>query len=105
MFDVNLSVGQRLLKLSLTRKISVPQDILVQDLGGESVILNLQDEQYFGLDDVGTYMWQTLIDAESIQAAYDMLLAEYSVEPEQLHQDLEQLIEQLVEHGLVEVTN
>ena len=92
------------MKLTLTQKISVLQDVLVQDLGGESVLLNLQSEQYFGLDDVGTQMWQVLTETESIQAAYDLLLAEYQVEPEQLHQDLQDLIEQLVNHGLVEVT-
>ncbi len=92
------------MKLTLTQKISVPQDVLFQDLAGESVLLNLQSEKYFGLDDVGTQMWQALTEAESIQAAYDMLLAEYDVEPEQLQQDLDNLIENLVEHGLVEVT-
>ena len=91
------------MKLTMTQKISVPQDILVQDLGGESVLLNLQNEKYFGLDDIGTRMWQCVTAEESIQAAYDLLLAEYQVEPEQLHQDLQTLIEQWVNNGLVEL--
>jgi hypothetical protein len=50
-------------------------------------------------------MWQVLADSESVKAAYDSLLGEYDVEPEQLERDLENLIEQLREHGLLETTD
>ena len=85
-------------------KVSIPEGVLVQNLEDESVLLNIESEQYFGLDDVGTFMWETLKETESIQSAYEKLLAAYEVEPERLHQDLHALIEQLAENGLVEVT-
>jgi hypothetical protein len=77
----------------------------MRELDGESVLLNLQSERYFGLDEVGTRMWVALSTSESIQTAYEDLLSEYDVDAEQLHQDLESLIEKLVEHGLVEVSS
>jgi Coenzyme PQQ synthesis protein D (PqqD) len=83
-------------------KYKISSDVLVQDLGGESVLLNLQTERYFGLDDVGTMIWSALTQAESQEAAYAQLLATYEVEPEQLRQDLTDLIGQLIEHGLLE---
>ncbi|MGF1477877.1 MAG: PqqD family protein [Cyanophyceae cyanobacterium] len=85
-------------------KVSVPQEVLIQDVGGESVLLNLASEQYFGLDDVGTRMWTTLVEKTEVEAAYKTLLAEYDVEPEQLRRDLQQLIQKLVDHGLLSVT-
>jgi len=88
-----------------TKRIVVQPDVLVNVIDGESVLLNLKSESYFGLDEVGTRMWQVLTDSGSIQAAYETLLAEYEVEPEKLRQDLERLIEQLVAHGLLETTN
>src|SRR5437879_8336755 len=91
--------------ISLDQKVVVPEDVLVQELEGESVLLNLKSERYFGLDDVGTRMWAVLSKAESIQSAYDTLLAEYEVEPDRLRTDLLTLIDKLVEHGLVEVGN
>jgi hypothetical protein len=93
------------LPINLTQKISVPQDVLVQVIDGESVLLNLQNEQYYGLDDIGTRMWEVLTNNQSIEESYQVLLAEYQVEPEQLRQDLQSLIEKLVEHGLVELSN
>jgi hypothetical protein len=91
--------------ITLNQKISVPEDVLVQVLDGESVLLNLQNEQYYGLDDIGTRMWEVLAESQSIEEAYRVLLAEYQVEPQQLQQDLQVLLEKLVEHGLVELSN
>ena len=93
------------MSLSFDQRISVPADVLVQELEGESVLLNLRSERYFGLDEVGTRMWAVLSKSESIQQAYDTLLAEYEVEPDVLRRDLLNLIDKLIEHGLVEIGN
>jgi hypothetical protein len=83
----------------------VPADILISQVGGESVILNLKSEHYFGLDEVGTAMWAAITGSDSIQTAYEKLLSEYDVDREQLKQDLADLIEKLVDHGLVEISD
>jgi hypothetical protein len=89
---------------SSSKRITVPADVLVQDLGGEAVLLNLAGGRYFGLDEVGTRMWQVLTSSESVQAAYESLLSEYEVPPERLQQDLKELLDKLVAHGLVLVS-
>jgi hypothetical protein len=91
--------------INLTGRIVVPADVLINVIDGESVLLNLKSESYFGLDDVGTRMWQVLTSSESVAAAQASLVSEYDVEPEQLQQDLDKLITQLVEHGLIEIVN
>ena len=83
----------------------MPADILISQVGGESVILNLKSEHYFGLDEVGTAMWAAITGSDSIQIAYEKLLSEYDVDREQLKQDLTDLIEKLVDHGLVEISD
>jgi hypothetical protein len=92
------------MNISPTTRVSVPSDILFRELDGESVILNLGTGCYFGLQEVGTRMWAALTASESIQAAYEILLAEYEVDAEQLRRDLEELVGKLVEHGLVQVS-
>ena len=92
------------LMLVLTQKVTVKKDILVQDMGGELVLLNLESEEYFGLDDVGNVMWSCLKDADSLQTAYDRLLDRYDVNPEELKQDFLNLVAQFVEQELVEIT-
>ena len=90
--------------VAFAKRVSTPPDVLVQELAGEAVLLHLKTEQYFGLDEVGAHMWRSLVAEPSIQAAYERLLGEYDVEPEQLRRDLTDLLEKLVAHGLVEVT-
>lgn len=84
-------------------RVSVPSDTLINVLGGESVLLSLKNQQYFGLDEVGTRMWNALTNSPSVEVAYESLLEEYEVEPETLRQDLYDLLERLAEQGLVEI--
>jgi Coenzyme PQQ synthesis protein D (PqqD) len=84
-------------------RVQVPADVLVSQLEGESVILNLKTESYFGLDDVGARMWTVVTASRSIQAGYVRLTEEYSVDPERLREDLATLLEQLVEQGLLQI--
>jgi hypothetical protein len=91
--------------ISLNQQISAKPTVIAQDLAGESVLLDLQTEQYFGLDDVGTRIWQTLTAKDSIQSAIAALREEYDVEPEQLRQDVENLIQELLANELVEISD
>ena len=83
------------------RGLSVPSDVLLQELDGESVILNLETTRYFGLDQVGTRILDLLNESPTIQEAYDSLMEEYEVEPEVLTKELNALIEALLEKGIV----
>jgi Coenzyme PQQ synthesis protein D (PqqD) len=89
--------------ISFAMRVSVPPDVMVQEVAGESVLLNLKSESYFGLDDMGTSMWRSLTSSPSIQATYDQMLSEYDVDACQLRRDLTDLIENLVAHGLVAI--
>ena len=65
------------INIPFSARVSVPDGVLARNLEGESVVLNLKTEKYFGLDEVGTRMWTLLTDAGNIQSAYDSLAAEY----------------------------
>jgi hypothetical protein len=86
------------------QRIEVPEGVLVRELQGESVLLNLDSESYFGLDDVGTRMWHALATTASAGAAFEVLLAEFDVSPEELGRDLAEFIAALSAAGLVRVT-
>ena len=92
-----------MLTLSFTEQATAPAHVLVRFLDRESVLLNLETEQYFGLDETGTRMWQLVTDSPNIDAAYEELLAEFDVKPELLRSNLTELLGQLVENGLLQV--
>ena len=89
--------------ISFTDRVAVPDGVLISNLQDESVILNLDSERYYGLDDVGTRMLSALSTSNSIGAAYELLLEEYDVEGEVLRRDLLSLVEQLVNQGIVSI--
>jgi len=84
-------------------RLRPPDDVLLSELDGECVILNLKTEAYFGLDEVGTRMWTAVTTADSVQAAYESLRTEYDVDPDDLRADLTEIVDALLEHGLLEV--
>jgi hypothetical protein len=91
--------------LTFDEHVTVPDDVLVRELDGESVLLNLATDSYFGLDTVGTDMWRALTTSGSIQEAYEALLADYDVEPDVLRRDLAEFVEKLVESELVGIAD
>lgn len=88
--------------ISFSARVIVPQHVLLQRVGEEAVLLNLQNELYFGLDPVGMRMWEALTKARTVEAAYEELLGVYEVDDARLRRDLEALVDKLVENGLVE---
>ena len=89
--------------LTFSDRAAAPAHVLVRLLDQESVLLNLETEQYFGLDEIGTRMWQLVTTSTDIDAAYQELLAEYDVQPETLRENLTELLGRLIEHGLLQV--
>ncbi len=82
-------------------RISVPNHVLAQELEGKMVFLNLQNEQYFSVDEVGARMWQLLSEYGDTEQVLAALLSEYDVERSVLASDLNALIARLSEAGLI----
>jgi hypothetical protein len=69
--------------ISFEARVTMPKDVLISSVEDEAVLLNLNSERYFGLDDVGTRMLSVLTKANSIQVAYETLFDEYEFDAEQ----------------------
>jgi Coenzyme PQQ synthesis protein D (PqqD) len=93
----------RSMNIAFEQKVIASPEALVSVIAGESVILNCQNEQYYGLDEIGTDMWTKLTTSPTIQSAYEKLLQEYDVDADLLHQDICVLLGNLSAQGLVEI--
>lgn len=85
-----------------TGRLAISGDVLMREVDGEAVLLNLATEAYFGLDEVGTRMWYALTEGGSLDVAFERLAAEFEVEPARLEADLRGLLQRLLSLGLVE---
>ncbi len=79
------------------------EDVLIQEVGGETVLLDLASERYFGLDPVGTRIWALIGEGHSLQIVRDSLCAEYDAEPARIESDLLALVGELAQAGLIKV--
>src|SRR5258708_3376087 len=89
--------------LSDDSRISVANDQVSCDLAGEAAILNLKNSVYYGLDTVGAQVWSLIQTPKTFAEIRDTLLDLYDVDRPQLHYDLQALLSQLAEHGLIDI--
>lgn len=75
--------------------------VLSQDDGGDAVLLDLAGERYFGLNKVGTRIWQLLEHRTSLQEVHRVLCAEFDAPSDRIERDLLALVEQLHAAGLI----
>jgi hypothetical protein len=73
------------------------------DLDDEVAILHLKSGVYFGLNEVGAFLWRRLQQPATVAALQAAVLAEYAVTPEQCAADVQALLADLLAHHLIEV--
>ena len=83
--------------------VAVSEGQVSSDLANEVAILDLKSGMYYGLNEVGSRIWQLISEPKTVGEVYETLLEEYEVEHERLEQDLIDVLQQLADRGLIEV--
>jgi hypothetical protein len=89
--------------LTLNDSIVVSEDVLFRELDDEAVLLNLKTGIYFGLNPLGTRIWQLIVEERSLARVLEKVLHEYDVGRSVLETDLLALGRQLCSSGLAEI--
>ena len=83
-------------------QLQIAKDVLFQAVADEAVLLNIDDNHYYGLDDVATRMWQLLVEHGETEAVIQQMLLEYDVDEATLRQDFGQLVTEMEQQGLIQ---
>ncbi len=86
--------------VTLSHRLVRSDEVLFQNLDGEAVLLDLASETYFGLNEVGTRVWELLEASRTLGELSSQLQAEYDVEAARAESDVIDLATRLVEAGL-----
>ena len=89
------------IQMNFTEKVTIPNTVFAQVVDDEMVILDTQSENYFGLDAIGTDMWQILMDSHSVENLKKVMLEKYDVEEEVLEHDIKIFISELLKNKLI----
>jgi hypothetical protein len=82
-------------------RVQPGDDVIFQPLHDEIVLLNMSNQEYFGLDDVGAAMWKLLVEHGDLETVADRMVAEYDVDRNTVRKDLGILVERLLAAGLL----
>lgn len=80
----------------------VPSQVMARQVGDETVILDLVSGLYFGLDEVGSRVWELLSAGRTVSAICETLQNEYDVSADLLAADVEKLVTELRGRGLID---
>lgn len=86
--------------ITLSHRLQRSDEVLFQNLDGEAVLLDLSSETYFGLNEVGTRVWDLLESTPLLSDVCRQLQSEYDVERERAEGDLLELATRLIAAGL-----
>ena len=91
-------------RICLDDRVRLSEELVFREVDGEAVILNLASGIYFGLNEVGTRIWNLMQEEGSLRAVFDAMRKQYEVAPAELAADLLRLVEEMREKGLVRVS-
>lgn len=80
----------------------ISKDVLANDLGDETVLLNLKTGMYYGLDSVGTLIWNLIEEDGRLSNLHSRLMDTYDAASEQIWADLVTLVDLMCQKGLLE---
>ena len=86
---------------TLDKSVQIPEDVVFRELQGEAVILNLATSTYFGLDAVGTRIWQLCEAHGSLRAVWNAIQQEFDAPAETLRADLVAFVDDLLAKRLL----
>lgn len=89
--------------MNLSDKVTIPAQVMARVVGDETVILDLANGTYYGLDPVGARIWQLMAEVQTLAQVCEAMLAEYEVTREDIERDVAALGQTLLDKNLVSI--
>ncbi len=90
-----------MMQLAPETQLSRHPDAAASRVGDETVILHLVSGNYFGLDPVGTHIWEQLEAPSTLAALSANLHAEFEVDEPRLTADMNAFLRQMLENEII----
>ncbi len=88
-------------KINLNAVIKRNPELVSSDIDGEKVMMSIESGEYFGLDPVGTRIWELIEKPIRIDELVNLLLVEFEVTKEQCEVDTIEFLNELQEKNLL----
>jgi len=89
--------------LDLQTIVEKNEDILSSPVDEETVLLSIEDSSYYGIDPVGTSIWNLLDSPRSVKEIVTALLAVYDVDEEKCKSDVLSFLKILIKKNIIQL--
>jgi hypothetical protein len=98
---MTLSHGNR--DISVSSIVAATKDQVSSDLGDETILLSMQSAIYYGLDPLGSRIWELVREPIRVSEIRDVITREYDVDLQRCEADVLAFLHELAAKGLIEV--
>jgi len=96
-------IGIDMKKITTESRVSQHKDILASDIDDEKVMMSVEKGQYYGLNPVGSRVWDLIDTPVTVSSLIDVLLLKYDVDREFCERDVLAFLENLYNDGILQV--
>ena len=79
------------------------EEIVASDIDGETVMMSIENGEYYGLDDIGSRIWELIARPIKVSDLIDTLLERFDVDRETCEIDVLKFLNELNEDRILEV--
>lgn len=88
--------------IDLNNKIQRKQTLLDTEINDETVLMDVQKGEYYGLDDIASAVWQLLAQPTTAAQIITTLIQRYDGEAEIIRRDTLALLQNMAERDLLD---
>lgn len=89
------------MSIDTSASFSLRDDLVIEEVDDDIVVLDLEGNQYFGLNEVAWMIWQGIRDRDlEFGEIVDEIVDEFGISDDRARRDAEAFIQQLVDEGL-----
>ena len=86
-----------------SQKIHRNEGIVQAQIDGETVMMSIENGEYYGLDTIASRIWELIEKPLTIQELNEQLQNEYDVSPEQCQSDVDKFLGEMVENKIITI--
>ena len=79
-------------------------EVFASEIDDEVVMMNIDTGKYYGMDAIGSRIWELIADEIQVKELIGKLMEEYDVEEEQCRKDVLEFLNQLNANKLLQVS-
>ncbi|NJD90496.1 MAG: lasso peptide biosynthesis PqqD family chaperone [Geobacter sp.] len=90
-------------RISLESTISQIDDIVASDIEDEKVMMSIEKGEYFGLEPIGSRIWEMMATPVKVSAIIDAMLNQYDIDRQTCENDVLKFLSELNDAGIIRI--